>query len=241
MDPVLPVSKSKAARRTARQSVPSVIEASATQPMPVVESAPEPITEPASALAVTTEPAPVSVEPAPSASLVAAAPVPVAPPAAVPAEPVNEDTVMDTVENTTETAANKAQALFADLNDRTKGAVERGAKLVEDVTAFNKGNLEAFVESSRIAARGFESLGQDAAAFAKQSFEQSAAAMRQLATVKSPTEFLKLHGDLVRQSFDQAVAQGSRQTETVLKLAGEVAQPISNRFAVAMEKAKVAA
>lgn len=147
---------------------------------------------------------------------------------------------MDTVE-TVDTASTKAQAAFADINDRAKSAMERGAKLAEDMAAFNKGNLDALMESSRIAARGLESLGQDAAAFVKQSFEQSSAVLRQFAAVKSPTEFLKLHGDLVRQSFDQAVQQTSRQTETVLKLAGEVSQPVANRFAVAMEKAKVAA
>jgi len=228
----------KISRKGARKAVPSVIEATADAPMPVVD-APD-ITESLAA------PAPIVADAGSVPRELHPDPVPFVdtPPAAVPAEPVTEDSVM-TFETTAETTANatadKAQAMFADLNDRATGAFERGTKLVEEFSAFGKGNVEALVESSRIAARGFESLGQDAAAFAKQSFEQSAAALRQLATVKSPTEFMKLQGDLIRQSFDQAVAQGSRQTETVLKLAGEVAQPLSNRVAVAMEKAKVAA
>jgi hypothetical protein len=37
------------------------------------------------------------------------------------------------------------------------------------------------------------------------------------------------------------VAQTSRGTEATLKLAGDVAQPISNRVAVAAEKMKVVA
>jgi len=229
--PVPPVAKPS--RKGARRAVPSVIEATTTAPMSVVD-APE---QPEATVAAAAAPSTLPETPADPASFVDA------PPAAVPADPT-EDTIMS-FETATETTANatadRAQAMFADLNDRATGAFERGSKLVEEFSAFGKGNVEALVESSRIAARGFESLGQDAAAFAKQSFEQSAAALRQFATVKSPTEFMKLQGDLIRQSFDQAVAQGSRQTETVLKLAGEVAQPLSNRVAVAMEKAKVAA
>jgi len=225
-------------RKGARKAPPSVIEATATAPMPVVDTPalPELPTAHAPALAAAT--------PIPPQTPSAPVPFADAPPAADPAELATEDTVMDTIDATETTAnatADRAQAMFADLSDRADGAMERGTKLVEEMSAFGKGNMEALVESSRIAARGFESLGQDAATFAKQSFEQSAAALRQLATVKSPTEFMKLQGDLIRQSFDQVVAQGSRQTETVLKLAGEVAQPLSNRVAVAMQKVKVAA
>ena len=84
-------------------------------------------------------------------------------------------------------------------------------------------------------------MGQDAAEFGRKQFEEATAAFKTLATVKSPTEFLKLQSDFVRSSFDALVAETSRSTETVLKLAGEVAQPISNRFAVAAEKMKTAA
>ncbi|HVJ01836.1 MAG TPA: phasin family protein, partial [Sphingomonas sp.] len=58
---------------------------------------------------------------------------------------------------------------------------------------------------------------------------------------KSPTEFFKLQSDYVRSAFDSYVAETSKTTEAVLKLAGDAAQPISNRFAVAVEKAKVVA
>jgi phasin family protein len=204
-----------------RKATATVIEAAAVDgPMPIVEPA-EPDT--------TAEPEPAT------------------PTAAVSADPQIEDMTMDTetvtqtAETNTRTATNAAESIFADAQARTTGAMDKGAKLVEELAQFNKGNLEAIVESGKIAARGFESLGQDVAAFAKQSFEQQSAAWRTLGTVKSPTEFMKLQGELIRQSFDQLVQQGSRQTETMLKLAGEVAQPLSNRVAVAAEKIKVAA
>lgn len=184
------------------------------------------------------------VMPMPVVSTLAASAAPDTPPAAVPADPVQEkaDTMdMNTTADMGAEMQDKTTAMFGGMNDRAKGAMEKGAKLVEDATAFGKDNVEAIVESSRIAAKGFESLGQDMADYSRRSFESATATLRTLSSVKSPTEFLQLQGDLMRQSFDALVAQTSRSTETMLKLAGEVAQPISNRMAVAADKMKVAA
>ena len=166
--------------------------------------------------------------------------------AAIPAAPTHEDSIMDSstftaAADTTADVQDKAQAVFGDLNDRAKGAMEKGAKMIEELNAFGKGNVEAIVESSKIAARGFETIGQDAADYGRKSFEGVAAAARTMASVKSPTEFLKLQSDFMRQMFDSMVAETSKNTETMLKLAGEVAQPISNRVALAAEKMKIAA
>ncbi len=146
-----------------------------------------------------------------------------------------------TMEATLKDAAAKTQAYFAEANDRAKAAMEKSAKAFEDINEFNKGNVEALVESSKIAAKGFETLGQSAADYARKSFEGATATLKSLSSVKSPTDFFKLHSDYVRSSFDSMVAESSKTTEAVLKLAGEVAQPISSRVAVAVEKVKVAA
>lgn len=190
-------------------------------------------------------PAPVAkaVPPAmkPGATPVAPAPVAKNPPAAVPADTVKETVMATTIENVATDTTAKAQAIFADVNDRAKGAMAKSTKAFEDMNAFGKGNVEALVESSKIAAKGVETLGQDAAEFARKSLEEATTAFKTLATVKSPTEFMKLHSDYVRSAFDAMVAETSRSTETMLKLAGEVAQPISNRIAVAADKMKIAA
>ena len=89
--------------------------------------------------------------------------------------------------------------------------------------------------------RAFETLGQDAAEYSRKSFESATATLKTLASVKSPTEFFKLQSDFVRGAFDSYVAEASKTTEAVLKLAGDAAQPLSNRAAVAVEKVKLAA
>lgn len=185
---------------------------------------------------------PAPVVPASAPDVVAALPAPViaAPLAEAPA-PVNpsaaKEVIMETIENVTA----KTQTVFNDATERAKGAVEKGQKMFEEANEFGKGNIEALVESSKIAARGIEAMSQEAAAYAKKTFDEATAAAKTLSSVKSPTEFMKLQSDYARAAFDAMVQQTSRNTEAMLKLAGEVAQPLSNRAALAAEKIKVTA
>ena len=167
-------------------------------------------------------------------------------PVATPAEPSTKGpTMTDTVNNTAQNFAQDAQArateFFGDVNARTKAAVERSTKLVEELNEFNKGNIEALVESGRVAAKAAETLGQQAAETARKNFEQTTAALKNFASAKTPTEFFQLQSEFARTAFDQLIAETSKNSETLLKVAGDVFQPISNRFAVAAEKFKAAA
>src|SRR3546814_16127937 len=78
----------------------------------------------------------------------------------------------------------------------------------------------------------------DSAEYGRKSFEDATATLKQFAAVKSPAEFFKLQSDYVRSAFDAVVAETSKKTEAVLKLAGDVAQPLSTRAAVAAEQVK---
>jgi phasin family protein len=170
-------------------------------------------------------------------------------PAPKPVEPTTKGpTMTDTVNNTAEQtktfaqdAQNRTTAMFQDVNARAKSAMERSTKLFEELNEFNKGNIEALVESSRVAAKAAEQLGQQAAETARKNFENATQAMKSFASVKTPTEFFQLQSDYARTAFDQMIAETSKNSETMLKLAGDVFQPISNRFAVAAEKIKQAA
>lgn len=169
-------------------------------------------------------------------------------PAAAPAEAIQKGPTMTDTVNTAETAKtfaqdaqNRATAMFSDMNTRAKSAMERSTKLFEDMNEFNKGNVEALVESSKVAAKAAETLGQQAAETARKNFENATAAMKSFASVKTPTELFQLQSEYARSAFDAMIAETSKNSENMLKLAGEVFQPISNRFAVAAEKLKVAA
>ena len=131
-------------------------------------------------------------------------------------------------------ALDKAKTLFTDANAKS-------TKAMGDVNDFAKGNIEALVESGKIAAKGFETIGQESADFTRKSFEKATATMKELSAVKSPADFFKLQSDFVREQFDAMIAVTSKNTEAMMKLAGDAAQPMSSRYAVAVEKAKTAA
>lgn len=194
---------------------------------------------PARARAPSPVPVPDATPPAPAAPAVVETAVSPAP-AIIP--PIVEDAVMnETIKNVAEKVETTAKETFAKFGDQTKSAMEKGKQGLEDYAAFQKGNVEAMIESTRIAAKGMEAMGQEAAAFAKKSYDHTSETLKAMASVKSPTELMKLQADYVRSSFDALVAQTSRTTEAQLKLAGEIAQPLQNRFALAAEKLKVAA
>jgi phasin family protein len=135
-------------------------------------------------------------------------------------------------------AADRFQAVFGDANERAKVAFEKSGKLLEEVTDLTRGNVEALVASSKVAARGFETLSQEAAEYGRRSFEEASAAFKSFAEVKSATDFFRLQSDYARSAFDSLVAETSKVSEQVIKLAGEVAEPITSRYSVAAERVK---
>ena len=218
----------KPARKpTARKPRVATARAAATTP-PVAERETSPVEAPVVPVveAMTMEAAPVVEESIKTVTETVA-------PAIEPAASAAKDKIME--------ATNKAQAVLTEITERAKAAFTKGQSFAGEMTEFSKGNVEALVESGKIAAAGLQTIAQDSAEFGRKSFEQASTAFKGMAQVKSPTELAKLHTDYVRSAFDALVAETSRNTEAMLKLAGDVAQPISNRFAVAVEKVKVAA
>jgi phasin family protein len=138
-------------------------------------------------------------------------------------------------------AAEQFTAVIGDVNARAKVAAEKTAKIVEELADLGRGNVEALVASSKIAAKGVEGLSQGAAEYGRKSFEDASAALKSFAEVKSATDFFRLQGEFARNAFDAAVAESARLSETVLKLAGDVAEPINSRYAVAAERVKTLA
>ena len=147
----------------------------------------------------------------------------------------------ETVKNTANEAQAKAADFFADIREKATVAADKGKAIAANANEFNKANIEAMVAAGKIVATGAQELGKTNVEYAKKNFEELQAAVKEVTAVKSPTDFVKLQGELVRKSFDTAVAQGSKNTEALVKLANDMFQPISNRFAVAADLFKKAA
>lgn len=135
---------------------------------------------------------------------------------------------------TTTEFTDKLQNAFKDAQEKAKAAFG-------DAGSFAKGNVEAMVESSKILASGLQDMTKGYVAETKTSFETMTADVKDLAAVKSPTEFFEKQSALMRKNFDAAVAASSKNSEAMLKLVNEAFQPISTRVSIAVEKIKHAA
>lgn len=146
--------------------------------------------------------------------------------------------VEETVKKATAEAGEKATEMFKDVTAKAKEAFEKSGETTKEVLEFHKANLEAMVESGKLAVKGAQAAAQNAADYGRKNWDATTAHVKAVAAVKSPTEALKLQGDFMRSQFDGAVAEMSKSTEFYLKLAGEVFQPIQNRYSVAAEQLK---
>ncbi|CAN5399458.1 hypothetical protein BH10PSE12_BH10PSE12_14080 [soil metagenome] len=146
--------------------------------------------------------------------------------------------VMASTKKFAEDTKTKFESAFSDLNVKAKAGVEKSTKAIGELSDLTKGNVEALVESGKIAAKGVETMGQEAAEYSRKNFEKATATLKSLASVKTPTEFFQLQSELMSTAFDSFAKEAAKSSEAMIKLAGEVAQPISARVSLVTEKVK---
>ena len=150
-----------------------------------------------------------------------------------------KETIMANAKTTDYTT--KAKEVAADMQTRAKAAYDKGAEMTQDVVAFQKGNLEAMVESGKILASGMQDMGRTYVEEAKSAAEIVQDDVKKMAAIKSPTELFQLQGEIARRNFDAMVSTTSKNTEAMLKLANEAFAPLSSRMSLAAAKVRKAA
>lgn len=127
-------------------------------------------------------------------------------------------------------------AMMTEMQTRAKDAYEKGTSAMSDITDFAKGNVEAIVESSKIMAGAVQDMGKTCAEEAKSAYETMTADLKDMAAIKSPTELFQLQGKIMRRNFDAFVATGSKNSDSMMKLASDAFAPITSRVNLAAEK-----
>ena len=191
--------------------------------------------------------APAKKKPVKKAAAKKAAPKKVKAAAKKAAKPTNaiaqaKDTIMATAKKAQNTDFSKtAKEALADVQTRAKTVFAKTGELASEVTEFNKGNVEAVVESGKIFFAGMQDMGRQQVAATKSVVKTVQGDFKKVAAVKSPTELVQLQGELARRNFDAAVSFGSKNTEALVKLYNDAFAPLSSRMSVAAEKLKKAA
>lgn len=144
----------------------------------------------------------------------------------------------ETVMNTAADLGEKAKTIFEDATAKAKAAFEKTGEFSKDAVEFQKANLEAVVASGKAAAKGIQDVAQHNVELGKKSWEATTAHVKSLAGMQSPADLMKAQAEFARGQFDAVVADFSKATEFYMKLAGEIAQPLQNRYAAATEQLK---
>ncbi|MFC3213721.1 phasin family protein [Novosphingobium panipatense] len=167
-----------------------------------------------------------AVEAAPPAALAGDKPTM---PAAAPNPPVRKGLFSNFMleETTMDMSANFSgfQEAITEAQAKAKAAFDKSTSVLGEVSDFAKGNVEAAVESGKIFAEGVQDLGTEFVSESRAAFEVMTGDIKELAAVKSPTDFFKLQSDLVRKNFDTAVAYSSKNSEAMLKLFSDAFAP----------------
>ncbi len=154
---------------------------------------------------------------------------------------VSKETIMTKAKETAVDYSAQVKEGFADLQTRAKTVYEKGTVLASEMGEFSKHNVEAIVESGKILANGMQDMAKSYVVEGKAAVSTMTSDVKEIAAVKSPTEFVQLQGQIASRNFDATVANVSKTTEAWVKLANEAFAPISSRVSVAMDKVRKAA
>ncbi len=108
-------------------------------------------------------------------------------------------------------------------------------KTVQDFVAFNQANLNAMVDAARIFATGLQDLSKQALATGQAQYAGGIEHLTSLAGVTSVERVIALQTKAVRSTVEASLAGTSRLAEAAIKLAEDVAAPITTRADAAMQ------
>ncbi len=140
-----------------------------------------------------------------------------------------------TFDYTTQISESMNEAV-SEMQARAQAAYDKSTEAMTEMTEFAKGNVEAVVETGKVFAESMQGMGQTMADEAKLAYETATADIKDMASIKSPTELFQLQGKIMRRNFDAMIAAASKTTDATMKMANDVAAPMSARVNVAAEK-----
>jgi phasin family protein len=122
--------------------------------------------------------------------------------------------------------------------DAQKAVDEGTAKMTESMegfATFGQGSMEAMVASTKRAAKAAEEMNAEIAAYTKKSYEESLAAARDIAAVRTPTELFEKQSAFAKSAMDGYFSQMSRLGEMATTAAQSCMEPLAARATAATD------
>ena len=109
------------------------------------------------------------------------------------------------------------------------------SKGFEDASQFGQENVEAMVASSKVIAKAAEEMNAEVIAFSKKNYEDSMAAVKEMGSVKSVSDFFEMQTSMAKTSFEGFVAEATKLNEMYAAAAKDAFAPINARFTAAAD------
>ncbi len=155
------------------------------------------------------------------------------------------ETTKDTVKATTaqlnqsaEAAMKSSKAALEQMTEKSREAMETSMKSMDELADLARGNVEAAIASARAATTGLEQVAAHVTEASRKGFEEASTIAKSMSSAKTPNELMQLQSDFAKAQFDATVAEMSKMTEMLMKISGDIFEPMQNRMAIATDKMK---
>ena len=135
-------------------------------------------------------------------------------------------------------AKKKVEDVTADAQKTMEQGVEKMTKGMETAATFGQENMEAFVASSKIAAKAAESMGAEIAAYSKKAYEDGLAAAKEMTACKSVSELFEKQTAFSKTSIEGFVAEATKLNEMYAAAAKDIFEPLNARVTAAVDSVK---
>jgi phasin family protein len=135
-----------------------------------------------------------------------------------------------------ETLKSNVEKMTAASNQAYKDSVEKTLTALNEVSAMSKSNVEAVVESMTAATKGAETVGAQALAYSKKSWDDAVAAAKTLSGAKSVQEVIELQSKYAKSSMEAYVSEMNQMAETLSASFKDTFKPINARVTATVEK-----
>ena len=135
-----------------------------------------------------------------------------------------------------ETLKSTVEKISVAGNQAYKDSVEKTLTALNEVSALSKSNVEAVVESLTAATKGAETVGAQALAYSKKSWDDAVSAAKTLSGAKSVQEVIELQSKYAKASMEAYVAEMNQFTETLSASFKDTFKPINARVTATVEK-----
>lgn len=107
--------------------------------------------------------------------------------------------------------------------------LERAAKGYEELLGWNRGALDAYVQSANTAAKCVESLNAEMMSYTKQVIEDNIAASKALLGARTVQEFFDLQSDYTKAAFDNFINRAAKMSDMMMSGTRDMLEPLSGR------------